>query len=500
MIDQHSVHEGGRDYGAFIPSLIDDYGFDPYEYRIYCRLERRIGKGDAACFESIPNMAKACKMSRQKVRDALQVLVLTGFAKQEKQVGKTDRYILMPREHWVDSHHLDEIRQQVTAYRQQSDAKTVAKHNQLISTELQRSHLPNYDVVDTELQRSHKGSPIKVSNEGIQLRFTPLTPQQGNECVGNENLSPQPGEPRTGIQPPRELLDITGQPLNPTTVGMRDVNDDEGCPVMSSDIVTPSLATISNQPDSQLQPFNPHEEQRPLLSLIGNTAMELEGVGKNELELETLQECRQNFLPAIFQRDEAVNAITNRETSTEDEYFAPAALEAKIAATQTNPPTVLSHHPEPSRVEPNIFGRDENSAVLPLNMGAAIETSPTTPNPSQHQAPARLQADSRFHPRSVARRDQENCFDHNQSDFPKNLDGSLSLPWDTNKRGTFDTQFENHMARSLMKYPAYCDLMAGELITKVRKHISAGRYDLKRRDELLIEWEAMHDPTRNDFW
>jgi len=37
---------------------------------------------------------------------------------------------------------------------------------------------------------------------------------------------------------PRELLDITGQPLNPTTVGMRDVNDDEGCPVMSSDIVT----------------------------------------------------------------------------------------------------------------------------------------------------------------------------------------------------------------------------------------------------------------------
>ena len=44
-------------------------------------------------------------MSRQKVRDALQVLVLAGIAKQEKQVGKTDRYILMPPVHWVGSNH-----------------------------------------------------------------------------------------------------------------------------------------------------------------------------------------------------------------------------------------------------------------------------------------------------------------------------------------------------------------------------------------------------------
>ena len=104
-----------------------------------------------------------------------------------------------------------------------------------------------------------------------------------------------------------------------------------------------------------------------------------------------------------------------------------------------------------------------------------------------------------FHPRSVANSVQETRFDRNQADLTKNLDGSLSLPWDTNKRGMFDQAFENHMARSLMQYPAYRDLMAGELITKVRKHISAGRYDLKRRDELLIEWEAMQNPAHNDF-
>lgn len=72
----------------------------------------------------------------------------------------------------------------------------------------------------------------------------------------------------------------------------------------------------------------------------------------------------------------------------------------------------------------------------------------------------------------------------------RRIDGSDILPWDTPRRGEFDVGFEQHMARSLMGYPAYRDLMAGELQTKVRKHISAGRHDFKRRDELLIEWQA----------
>ncbi len=75
--------------------------------------------------------------------------------------------------------------------------------------------------------------------------------------------------------------------------------------------------------------------------------------------------------------------------------------------------------------------------------------------------------------------------------LPKNIDGSVSLPWETHYRGKFDPEFEKWMARSLMQYPAFQNLMAGELLIKVRKHISAGKYDLKRRDELFIEWEAL---------
>ena len=48
------------------------------------------------------------------------------------------------------------------------------------------------------------------------------------------------------------------------------------------------------------------------------------------------------------------------------------------------------------------------------------------------------------------------------------------------------------MALSLGNYPAYKDLLPGELLVKVRKHICAAKYDLKRRDELEIEWSAMH--------
>ena len=54
--------EGGRDWGAIIPSFLDDYGLDPYEMRVYIRLARRAGMG-GQCWESISKMASSCRMS-----------------------------------------------------------------------------------------------------------------------------------------------------------------------------------------------------------------------------------------------------------------------------------------------------------------------------------------------------------------------------------------------------------------------------------------------------
>ena len=45
MNQEVSATEGGRDWGAIIPSFLDDYGLDPYEMRVYIRLARRAGMG-----------------------------------------------------------------------------------------------------------------------------------------------------------------------------------------------------------------------------------------------------------------------------------------------------------------------------------------------------------------------------------------------------------------------------------------------------------------------
>ena len=90
-----------------------------------------------------------------------------------------------------------------------------------------------------------------------------------------------------------------------------------------------------------------------------------------------------------------------------------------------------------------------------------------------------------------AERCKSDRFNRTEPQLPKSIDGSDQLPWETHYRGKFDPEFEKWMARSLMQYPAFQNLMAGELLIKVRKHISAGKYDLKRRDELFIEWEAL---------
>jgi predicted transcriptional regulator len=85
----------------------------------------------------------------------------------------------------------------------------------------------------------------------------------------------------------------------------------------------------------------------------------------------------------------------------------------------------------------------------------------------------------------------------NSSRHQKNLDHSEPLPWETDKSPReFNTGFEEWMQRSLSHYPAYQGLTSGEMVTKVRKHISAGKYDEKRRDALEIEWAAYQDSMK----
>lgn len=182
MRQEIGATEGGRDWGAIIPSFLDDYGLDPYEMRVYIRLARRAGMG-GQCWESVTNMAQACKISSQKVKNCLALLTAAHLVKQIKRPGASSLYQLLPECHWVKASELDNLRSQVTAYRTASDQKRqqsyyrkvenrpsyeiadyeVANY-EVVTTQLRGSYLPDYDVATTQLRGSYKGIPVKKSH------------------------------------------------------------------------------------------------------------------------------------------------------------------------------------------------------------------------------------------------------------------------------------------------------------------------------------------------
>lgn len=90
-----------RDLGAFIPSVLDDFGLDPYQFRVYCRLARRAGAG-GQCWESINNIADKCRINRKTVMNAIASLLKMEMIKQIKQPGKCDGYELTEPNTWIN--------------------------------------------------------------------------------------------------------------------------------------------------------------------------------------------------------------------------------------------------------------------------------------------------------------------------------------------------------------------------------------------------------------
>lgn len=102
------------DFGAIIPSFLDDYPLDPFEFRLFARIQRRAGKKD--CFESLPNMAKGCHMSLSKARIAFRVLTNCGLitVQDRSKEGKTYLCALNPVNHWASPASVESIRKQLT--------------------------------------------------------------------------------------------------------------------------------------------------------------------------------------------------------------------------------------------------------------------------------------------------------------------------------------------------------------------------------------------------
>lgn len=96
-----------------VNSKLDDFGLDPYEFRLYSHVARRAGKF-GECFSRVEDMASVCKMSTRKVRYTLRFLCEAGLLLEKQQPGrKTTNYKLAPMEDWPEGQDLDLIRNQV---------------------------------------------------------------------------------------------------------------------------------------------------------------------------------------------------------------------------------------------------------------------------------------------------------------------------------------------------------------------------------------------------
>lgn len=99
---------------AYIHNFLDEYGLDPYEFRLYAHIVRRTGgKPGGVCFSTIANIATICKISSRKAQQAIKVLKEANFIKQTKRPGRTDEYRVVPASEWVSREELVEVRRRL---------------------------------------------------------------------------------------------------------------------------------------------------------------------------------------------------------------------------------------------------------------------------------------------------------------------------------------------------------------------------------------------------
>ncbi|WP_375515894.1 helix-turn-helix domain-containing protein [uncultured Nostoc sp.] len=99
---------------ASIHNVLDEYGLDSYEFRLYAHIVRRTGgKPEGVCFASLRKTAEICKMSMRKAQQAIKVLIKANLVTQTKRTGRTDEYRVTPVSDWVSKDQLDQIRKTI---------------------------------------------------------------------------------------------------------------------------------------------------------------------------------------------------------------------------------------------------------------------------------------------------------------------------------------------------------------------------------------------------
>jgi hypothetical protein len=156
-----------RDLGAFIPSTLDDYGLDPFEFRLYAHLVRRAGAG-GACWESIKGVSLCCCMDQKTVAAKLQSLETRNLINVERRAGFTSLITLTPTAQW-----------------QEPQPKTPKPKNGLTQKQPtpETDHLPPQRRIDPPPRNGVGGDP-ETDHKGTPSKEIPLrNSQEGGKPV-----------------------------------------------------------------------------------------------------------------------------------------------------------------------------------------------------------------------------------------------------------------------------------------------------------------------------
>jgi hypothetical protein len=160
MTGDHAVKDERDDLPIFIHRELDDYGLDPYEFRVYARLARRADGKDGA-YESIANMAKACGMGTTRVRQCLRDLEVMQLIVRSDRAGETTVYRLTSKGTW-----------------RKTPTPRVAPTGDVAPTP--RVEVPQRQTLGTPTPDVAKGTPTKVHQEKVK-EPTRAKPKKGHE-------------------------------------------------------------------------------------------------------------------------------------------------------------------------------------------------------------------------------------------------------------------------------------------------------------------------------
>jgi hypothetical protein len=89
----------------FVHSRLDDYGLSTQQFRVFCHMARRAGRGEA--YPAVATIAAVCRLHPQTVRHALNTLVAHRLLTRQERPGHTALYRLTAPSQWQPPTRID---------------------------------------------------------------------------------------------------------------------------------------------------------------------------------------------------------------------------------------------------------------------------------------------------------------------------------------------------------------------------------------------------------